>query len=174
MLIHSIEKSYFKSTMPLKMKILKSFLKIDNSNEDELLKKLVNAALDKLEAYIGKAIIKQELLVTYCYSSNYSEYLELPISEALSINFVKLFDSCKSARDLHENLFFLQGNRLYLSIKPCYSMIKVSYTAALSKNSNTIPDSIQQALMEIVAYMYEGSFELGVMNNYDNFRNLKI
>ncbi|CAL7959444.1 conserved hypothetical protein [Alphaproteobacteria bacterium] len=176
MLIHSEKYTKGPAPMSFTLKEIKAFLKIDYGDEDELLHILLEAATDKLERYIGKAIIEQEWTASYSEIMDYC--IDLPVVPVLSIVGIQLTDVCQSTREFPKELYFLEGNRVHFSSIPYCFIMKIKYRVGMAQDRKMVPSVVKCALLEIIGNLYKnrgfGKDANFSMCQYDELRFLKL
>ncbi len=162
---------------PVTLSEVKVFLRLETLEEDTLLNNLIKTARQAIEAYTARSLICQswrfQTSLAYCISISDDAYLtgqksrgakglELPRSP-----FIKLLDKPKMINDYgtHEisnyrldtagrvaRLHFsnLQTNSFYYQ-----SVIQIDFSAGYGDQPEHIPDPLRQAILTIIADLYE-------------------
>ena len=83
MTMHNAKCIVSPSALSLPLSLVKTFLRIDGDQEEELLRLLILSATIQFEKYTGKALLKQRWSVTYRNVKN--DIVILPTTPAISL-----------------------------------------------------------------------------------------
>lgn len=162
---------------PVTLADVKAFLRIENSEEDELLKHLIKTARLAVEAFTARSLIHQAWRFTinagFCIAKSDNGFLtgnhhqheqgiELPRSPFVELLACpKLIDSYRQC-ELKDYRLDTAGRvaKLYfgktLSLEASRnSMIQIDFKAGYGLNHNDIPESIQHGILMMVAELFE-------------------
>ncbi|WP_039455872.1 head-tail connector protein [Candidatus Jidaibacter acanthamoebae] len=153
---------------------VKNFLKIEHNTDDDLIKTMINAAVEVCENYTGLALINQEWLIQFSDIATYK--IELPIRPIENIKQVEIryHDGSKMKYGLEH--YSLDQNCLLLHVTPIAAQIDIICKCGYGSSFAAIPAHLGSILLEHVAHLYESrgtkvSFD---MKRYDPFKKLKI
>lgn len=162
---------------PVTLADVKAFLRIESSEEDELLKHLIKTARFAVEAFTARSLIHQVWRFTvnagFCIAKSDNGFLtghhhpheqgiELPRSPFVELLACpKLIDAYRQC-ELKDYRLDTAGRvaKLYfgktLSLEASRdSMIQVDFKAGYGLNHNDIPESIQHGILMMVAELFE-------------------
>ncbi|MCE2992090.1 MAG: head-tail connector protein [Candidatus Jidaibacter sp.] len=162
--------------LPLTIEEVKSYLKIDFSEDDELLLTMIAAVTQRFESYTSRALIAQTCQVVYKHLARIS--VTLPIRPVMKITGIQLVDL-----DGTSNEFSLKDVELDAAISELYfhtfasaHLIKIQYMAGYGYSPEYVPADIKAALLNHIGYMYEArsvtaSYPLAF---YDEFKLMRL
>jgi uncharacterized phiE125 gp8 family phage protein len=160
----------------------KQFLKISHDHEDELLHRLILIATKKLEDFSGLAIIKREFIGKFyakTLAQNSQSQLKLPHRPINFVSKIEAFQQNGEKNIIPANLYSVSSeNTINCHFIPNYSYIEVHYNAGTAEKPEQIDATVQHALLEIIAHLYEyrgstPSLE-EILDRYHNLRNFKL
>lgn len=170
---------------PVTLTEVKSWLRIDHTEDDTKLTELILSAVKTVEKYISQAIITK----TFLYKTSFSfwddygkEYLYLPYNPT-TITSVKIYDATDTANTLTTTSQFtrkiLLGEHGYSAREN--QAYEVIFTAGIASDASTTPEDIKIVIKEVVSYFYEGDCckkDLGqilsTLNGYVNMNYIGI
>jgi len=163
-------------TLSIDLTSVKSFLRIDISDDDSLITRLIKTATTECEAQINKTIIEK----TYIYSiyDLKSKVIHLPFPPVKSITSIKIIDYEEKITIVENTHYYFDGINGTINFDTEFSnfyRIDIEYIAGMIEIN---PELIQALLMHI-ASMYEnknGDLEIPVytMNVYSRYKRIKL
>lgn len=169
---------------PLSLSEVKSFIKVDGSDEDTLLNGLIAAARSSAEEYLRRSLITQTWKASFDLVRNNTDYLgegvyDLPISityggfprvvplpkgPVQSITSVTTYDTDNTSSTYAASNYRLDdsGDRLLLnhqaiwpsSMRPRQA-VEITYVAGYGDAASDVPQPIKTGMMIHVASLYE-------------------
>jgi uncharacterized phiE125 gp8 family phage protein len=147
--------------LPVTLEEAKSYLKIDFSNEDQLITRLINAVTDASEKYTGLSFITQTL-EAYLDADNLVEIPRGPhqsITSVFNVNYDNTLGDEVTAGNYNLTGFdylslFSGYNKFKLSQYRRLNKVRVTYVAGFGDQSQ-VPDGIKTAILKEVAELYE-------------------
>lgn len=161
---------------------IKTALKIDSNDEDDLLRGYIKAARQKAEAYTGRAFITQTRKLTMDgfgkqsdlpigfyqipkeYFTQSGDYVEVPVKPLQSVTSLNTYATDNSSSTFNSSNYTLDtaSGRIYLDIGATWpsnlrnrNAVEVTYKAGYGDNPDDVPEAIRQALMMLTAQYYE-------------------
>lgn len=164
------------TTLPIELNFVKSFLKIDFEDDDDLIKNIIKTAITQCETNINKSLIQKTFIYSLYELKRNS--LILPYSPIISIDNIKIIDFQQNTTTLENTEYFLDniGNILNFKNKPNnFYRIDIEYQAGLEK----INDELIQALLMHIARMYEdrsgySPIPLNSLNIYKKYKQIRL
>jgi uncharacterized phiE125 gp8 family phage protein len=155
---------------PLALADIKAQLKIDTSDEDDLLTSLITTARLHLEAETGLCLMTQKLRL-YLDDWPDSEVIQLAKSPVQTIDTVTVYDENGEPLDVSLQDHLLDGQarpaRLWLRNRPLpgrpINGIEIDFTVGFGASATDVPDTLRRAMSLHVAamYAYRGVVALG-------------
>lgn len=173
------------SVYPVNLDMVKTYLRIDDGCDDDLLRLYIKSATKTAENYCGRFFINTVIEYTMDGFSdfpevgimasgifeghkqtiygNYGEFT-LPYRPVVSVASIKTFDEKNNESTVSSSVYSLDKNsgRIYLNdgqVWPTslrsYEAVKVTYTAGYGETDSVVPAPISQAILELVGKMYE-------------------
>lgn len=136
-------------TEPVTLSEAKAHLRIDGSEEDELLSALITTAREMAEDYTRRSLVLQEWELGIDKIDN---RIYLPKSPVQSIDYVAV-DGEPIPLD---NYYLVGADTFYTKIPLCATMpdgVVIRYKAGF--DTNQVPEKIKHAIKMLVGYLYE-------------------
>lgn len=139
------------ATEPVTLEEAKLHLRIDGTEEDSLISALITAARQKAEEYTKRAFITQ----TWEYAiDSVSGKVYLPRPPVQMINEVILDGEIVSTEN-----YVLVGQDVFYTKIPLNAVkpdgLVIRYASGYGSNATDVPQAIRQAILMLVAHMYE-------------------
>tara|TARA_Y100000114_G_scaffold61189_1_gene56168 strand:- start:3450 stop:4112 length:663 start_codon:yes stop_codon:yes gene_type:complete len=183
------------TTEPLTRTEVKSFLRIDTTDDDTLVDVLIETARQFAEEYMGRTLINttyklsldgfienqvpiKEGLYTAPYLSFYKQYIELPRPPLVSVTHIKTFDddntettyaSTKYHVDTARNpgrIVLKDGETWPTSLRTANG-VEVTYVGGYGATASSVPSPIKVGMRQHITYLYEHRGD--VEQNLGNF-----
>ncbi|MFQ3307481.1 MAG: putative phiE125 gp8 family phage protein [Candidatus Midichloriaceae bacterium] len=159
--------------LPIDIEVVKTYLKIDNSVEDDLLKTMILSAANQCEEYAGVSLVIREWSALFkCVSSKY----EIILPKSPVENIVSIYGrySDEKEYELNKKLYYLLDNRIILKQACSFTTIKVNFEAGYREK--LIPCELKTSILEHVADMYENRncCKSILRERYKKFRGIRI
>ena len=173
MILISLKKRDNTVHLPVHLDAVKTYLKIDNDLEDQLLFTLITAAVNQCEGCTGLALIKTGWTAVYKILHDVNEVI-LPRSPTTSILSVGGYYYNGEKSEIDKRLYYLFENRL--TFKQSLPFAKLSINFEAGYDNDAIPADIKAILFEHIADMYEkrnlhSNFPI---KKYKKFRGVKL
>lgn len=179
------------SSEPLTLSDTKSYLRVDHSSDDSLITSLIIASRQLVEEHTGRALITQTLHLfldgfnetedplwegvrTGPYLNFYKNYIDLPRAPVASVTSIHTFDDddnstlyatanyyVNSARE-PARIVLRTGSTWPTALRVA-NAIKVVYEAGYG-GAGSVPNPIKQAMLQLVAHMYEQRGDMADVN----------
>ncbi len=148
---------------------IKEFLRVDHSEDNALIKTLFEAAVEKLEQYINKTIIRDDYeIIIDNHNSTFIELPHKPVSEVRSISIINDTSTQTIAYSLIRDV-------VILGFIP-YMPLKIIYTAGMI--SSVLPPLLKVVLFEITSHFYENGNDKdmlsSILTKLHFFRDFKL
>jgi uncharacterized phiE125 gp8 family phage protein len=149
---------------PIPMQLVKDHLRVTWSEEDVLIYSFVSAAREYVERSTSQAVIPQTITAYYSAMPRTEGYLELPLSNAVSITSVKYIDGTGAQQTVPGAEYYLtvgQPNRVYFlngydGSTERLDSVEIVYTAGYGETPyKALPQTIVAAMLIMVADLYE-------------------
>ena len=142
---------------------MKTFLKVDVSDDDTLIDNLIEAATESCQIYTNQYFINT---VVTQYSYNWKEFYSLYKSPVVSITHVKYYDSDDAQQTLASSNYVLDNiskpARIGVSVtgdlpnlSTRINAVEVKYTVGYGTASTDVPEGIRAAIGLTCANWYE-------------------
>jgi|GEM_PF-1870001 len=180
MTMHNAKCIVSPSALSLPLSLVKTFLRIDGDQEEELLRLLILSATIQFEKYTGKALLKQRWSVTYRNVKN--DIVILPTTPAISLVKLRTMGIDNHWCELDKKYCDIDNDRLYMQTLSYHPVFEVIYDAGITDDRAKIPSSIQSALLQHIGHMYNvrctkssndrhNKFPLNI---YDQFKDIVV
>lgn len=147
------------ATEPLSLSEVKSFLKIDTTDEDSYLTGLIVAVRQVVENYLHRALITQTLRLNFDYFEE--RKIELWRAPIQSITSVKTTDPDNAQTTIDSSNYYLLNDYLTFNDNYVFSgslrsnqAIEIVYIAGYGAASD-VPQAIKSAMLEQIQNVYE-------------------
>ena len=142
---------------------MKTFLKVDVTDDDTLIDNLIAAATESCQIYTNRYFINT---VVTQYSDNWKEFYSLYKSPVVSITHVKYYDTDDSLQTLASSNYILDNSyepaRIGISVAGTLpsladriNAVEVKYTVGYGTASTDVPEGIRAAIGLTCANWYE-------------------
>lgn len=166
------------SVYPVSLTDVKTYLRIDGSDDDAILNIYIKAATKTAENYCGRYFINTTIEYFMDRFSDYTDdaldyedlifgtcnSINLPYRPISSITSVKTYDAANTESTLSSAAYSLDSisGRIYLnegyswptSLRT-FQAVKVTFISGYGTAATDVPASIQQGILELVGKMYE-------------------
>jgi len=162
--------------IPISLDLVKTHLKITNSNEDELLIAIIRASVKIFEGYTARSLLNKEWCAIFKNLNKFN--ITLPTRTVNKIIEITLIDENNNTTVFNEKHYFLEENssELNLRIIPYAKILKINYLAGYGDSHQDVPHEIVTSILQHIAFQYENreSGEVFNLKNYDQFRKMRI
>lgn len=140
---------------PLSLSEVKTFLRIDGSDEDSILATLISTARIIAEELTGKALITQSWKLAYDHTL--PPCVMLPNRPVQSITSVVSVSDIEASTTISSGTYYLNASRDTLMFEsiPSGRRIEISYVSGYGNAATDVPADIRQAMLVHVATLYE-------------------
>ena len=138
-------------------------IEIDVTEDDNLLNGLISTARQFVENYIHGGLISQTWIMSLDQKDRFSrcDYITLPLKPVLSIEEVNSFDRANGEGRAFMD-YYLDGNRLCLEDGAYWpyntrqlGAVTIKFTVGYGESAADVPAPIRQAILMLVAHLYE-------------------
>jgi uncharacterized phiE125 gp8 family phage protein len=143
--------------------MIKSFLKVDGNDDNDLLKILIEAARNKVEANLGRSLITQTWKLTLDEFPE-TNYIELSLPPLISVTTVTSYASDDSGTVYSSDNYYVDvpGSRIYLNdgqvwpqaTRP-HNKAEIIYVTGYGAAATNVPGALRSAILMLVAHWYE-------------------
>jgi uncharacterized phiE125 gp8 family phage protein len=162
-------------TQPIGLAEVKAHLRLDHSEEDEYLNRLIQAATEHVEQSLGRSLLKQTWEVIW--QKNKSSQVTLtsfgtscieiplpypPILQIAEVNELMPGDQKKIIR---RYMLDTQRDIPHLVLADTVEAVQIVYTAGYGEWPTTVPWPIRQAILHLVTDWYENRINGGTQIN---------
>ncbi len=149
---------------PVSLAEAKTHLRVDHSDEDDLISSLITTSRLQVEAALGLALITQQwVLRADCWPL--SGVVELPLRPLISVDEVRVLDAEGAATTLDDISYAVDnnGDRPRLMSRTGYwplpgarlNGIEIEFTAGFGTTASLVPHDIRQALLALIVHWFE-------------------
>lgn len=141
-------------TLVVTLNDMKNFARIDHNEDDYLLEGLIKTATAWVENATDKSLLHKTLMCTQANSA-----MVLPRAPIIEIINVKI-----GGKELKPTQYEVTNHHTTLKVT-AHAMyqggqMSVTYRAGFGQTSREIPETLKQAVMSTVLYMYENRYDL--------------
>lgn len=158
---------------------VKTHLKVSGSSEDTYLTQLIEAAVEVAEKYTKRDFITKTYRQLQDTFFNVNEVRKSP---NVSVTSVKYYDVDNVQQTLSSALYYALNYSQYLGIFPVDNAswpstylrphaVEINFTAGYGSAPSNVPAGIKQALMMMVAYLYENRGDCNACGPADLIKN---
>lgn len=154
---------------PVTLTMAKAFLKVEHSEDDELIASLITAARQQAEEYTRRAFVTQTLELSLDLEDLFEHpYIELPRSPVQSIESINSYDGDDQESVMSSSSYRLSGDRVVLTSGGTWpsnlrdrDCIVVRYVAGYGAAS-AVPEAIKTAIKAMVAHAYDNRAQVSI------------
>ena len=149
---------------PISLSEVKTHLRIDTNDYDNILTPLIKTARNLAESYTGRDFINKTWEL---YLDSFQSGLELKKTKLQSItsfqyilnNVLITFDSSKYYFTKSENYskIYLKSSESFPSFDDIKQAIKITFVSGYGATTNDIPQGLKNALLNHIAYLFENA-----------------
>lgn len=143
---------------PVSLSEAKAFLRVDGSDEDDIIMQLISAARHYAEEYMRRSLITQSW--TLWFDDYVPSFITLPMGPVQSVTHVKTYDRAGAVSTVDSVSYRLDAGktRLLFDAAPMNTRIEVSYVTGYGASSD-VPGAIKQGLLHHIASMFDDRVE---------------
>lgn len=153
------------SVEPVTLDEIKTFARIDGTDEDDLLTNFIKASRKRVELFLGQSLITQTIRLTM--DTWEVREIELPMSPLISVTSVETLDEDGVATTYSSSYYYVMTDPIpgKLVIKKDYTLpentdrdyggFRITYTAGYGATASSVPDEIKEAIKIDVTKLYE-------------------
>lgn len=158
------------TTAPFTLAAVKTFLRVDHSDEDDTISQLMIAATDYAENFLRRTCITR---TRYHYLDAFPTIIRPPYSPLVAITSIQYYDTNGDLQTLDSSYYRVDTNSEPGRITESYGYswpstreqtgaVIVTYTSGYGALAANVPDDLIIEIMGIVQYLYErdGRIEL--------------
>lgn len=132
------------------LNLVKSYLKIDDDNDDELLIELINAAVEYAENFVNIQI--NPVRVSLEYTNIFKDNIVLPHSQILNIENVAI-ETYGEFKSLEPKYYKLIGKTVSFKFPIYTEKMQITYTTGFRSDQH-IPHLLKQGILAHIKAMY--------------------
>ncbi|WP_395877431.1 head-tail connector protein [Ehrlichia muris] len=167
------------TSLPITLSEVKSFLRINNNQDDILINNLITMASEYAQWYIEKSLMKQTWEIS-C-SSYIPGKIQLLFNPIIKVNYVKTIHTNGSEEFIDQKYYHVDTLLSYISFNKQIhgDRIEILYEAGYTDNA-LIPAQIRHGILHHVAISYKNRESENInnltfiKNIYSPFRELKL
>lgn len=163
----------------------KAHLRIDASDEDDLIERLIRVARDRMDGPdgIGVCLVSQEWRLSL---DRFSGEIRIPMGPVLSIDEITYTDEAGDAQTLATSAYQWRQGRYEARILPAYGgtwpvarlafdSVRVDFTAGFAGTADSpvdltnIPETLRHAMLLLIGHLYENREAVNVGNIITTF-----
>lgn len=161
------------TTCPFELAEMKTFLRVDSTDEDTLIASLMLAATEFCENFQQRTFITR---TRYLYLDSFQLIIQPPYSPLVTITSIKYYDTAGALQTLDSAYYTVDTksepgrvveayNYYWPSTYDILNAVIVEYTSGYGAASANVPDDIKAQIMIIVRYLYERGGDLELLKN---------
>lgn len=136
---------------PVTLTEAKNFLRVDYSNDDDLINSIIEAATEQAEKFLNRSISSKTVVFTY---DSFSNSIQLPYPPYQSIDQVDvIYKDSTTTLTVDEDYYLYGTNDLTIKFERIYKGYQLQITAQVGYS--TVPALIKQGILKLIARMYE-------------------
>lgn len=149
---------------PVTLEEAKAHLKIDTDADDALIARMISAARARAEWHIGRALITQSWIL-WCDAWPESGTVEIPLPPLQSVSSVTAYALDDTAHVLDSDAYSLDtasapGRLKFSDCVPPFPLrrmnaLAIAFTAGFGDAADDVPELLREAVLSLVAYLYE-------------------
>ncbi len=153
---HALTLASAPATEPLTLAETKTYLKIENTNDDTLITSLITLVRKAAEDFLCASLITQSWKISYDKYAPSCVYL--PMGPIIAITSVTVFARDGSSSVMAASTYYLtSGNRkLVFDASPIGHRIEIIYTAGYGTSGAYVPSPIRYGMLAHLAAVYDG------------------
>jgi uncharacterized phiE125 gp8 family phage protein len=148
---------------PLTLSETKIFLRIDHSNDDDLVTGLIVAARQLCESVTGRSLIARSYSL---YLDRWPAVFSLPQPPLLSVTRINVYDANNTAAEFTAGNYFVDTvgvpGRIVLTenaVPPqperMANGIEIQFSAGYGSAATSVPALLRQGMKQVIAHLYE-------------------
>lgn len=139
---------------PLTLSEVKTFLRIDHSNEDTLLNGLIAAVRQCAEAFMRKSILSQTWLLALDDAA--TSVTPLPMGPVQSITSVIAVNESEVGTTINSSTYHLTAAKdaVCFESTPISHRVEIRYIAGFGNAASDVPAAIRHGMLQHVAILY--------------------
>jgi uncharacterized phiE125 gp8 family phage protein len=160
---------------PVSLETAKDHLRVTHNDEDDYISLLITAARKHVEDFTGRALITQtwdQWFDRFPYGGDAESVVKSPIQSVTSVTYVDINGATQTLStsvyvvdtDSNPALFYLAYNQTWPTFREQRKAIKIRFVAGYGDTEASVPAPITQAVMHLVAHMYENREPVSVGN----------
>jgi len=162
---------------PVSLSEVKTHLRIDTTDYDNILTPLIKTARNLAESYTGRDFINKTWELYLDCFKNGLEIEKTKLQSITSIqyllnNTLTTFDSSKYylTKSSNYSQIFLKENESFPSFDNIKQAIKITFISGYGATSSDIPQGLKNALLNHIAYLFENAGDCSDTKQiYDNY-----
>ncbi|CAH58115.1 phage head-tail connector protein [Ehrlichia ruminantium] len=166
-------------SLPITLLEVKSFLRVNNNTDDELINNLISIASEYAQWYIEKSLTKQ--LWQISCSGYIPRKIQLPFNPIIKVNYVKIIHINDIEELIDERYYHVDivQSHILLHTQNNVNRIEILYEAGYTDTS-LIPAQIKHGILHHVAVAYKNresentNLLTFIKDIYSPFRELKL
>ena len=153
------------ATEPITLAQAKAHLKLDTTDDDALVTALISAARARAEWHTGRALITQAWTL---WLDTWRDTIELPLPPLKTVASLTTYGRDNAAHVLDSASYFVDtaSGRITLNHGHCpptdlrrLNAVAVAFTAGYGDAAADVPPPLKEAILELIAFLYENRGE---------------
>jgi uncharacterized phiE125 gp8 family phage protein len=148
---------------PVDLETAKTYARVDNDSDDDLMNMFITSARTWCEAYCGRSFITQTLSVFYDFDEVCKNtFIRLPISPVQSIDSLVAYNEDGDDTEISEDDYYLSGDRLIFKVgigwpndMRYFDSFAVNAIVGFGDEGADVPMPIREAILRLVAHIYQ-------------------
>jgi len=151
------------STEPVSLSEVKNYLKIDTSDDDDLISDIIKAARQLCEGYTRRAFITQTWNMIF---DAVGSEVRLPRPPIQSVEKISVIDEDGNSSEVSSDIYVVEtaeNSKGRIRLKPgCswpshrgFGSFIVEYKAGYGDSASDVPEGIKQGILQLIAALYE-------------------
>jgi len=148
---------------PVTLTEAKLHLRIDGTDDDDLITSLIKVAREWCEGFQNRAFIEQSITARL---DAFSNTIALPRPPLISVTTIKYYDTAGDQQTLSDSyydvdttsepgLITLAYNQSWPAVRDIHHCIEIIYKAGYGATAATVPESVKAAIKLLVSHLYE-------------------
>ncbi len=163
---------------PLTLAETKLFLRVDGTEDDNLITDMISVVRESAEEYLRASLITQSWKLAF--DSAAPEKVALPMGPVISLTTVKLITKSGNETVMDSSLYYLgaSGTELFFDQSAIAHRVEITYSAGFGASTD-IPQPIRQGMLLHAANLYSqrdlsGVIPLPALDLYSPYRRISL
>jgi uncharacterized phiE125 gp8 family phage protein len=149
---------------PVSLSLIKTHLRLNHTHEDEYLIHSIDVVGQILENHIGQSLLEQTWQYVWhnpidglppISAMGEVATFPLPFPPVQDVLFIQAVFPGGKSKEIKRHRLIHQGSRALLTVTANHPILQIQYVAGMAKIPSDLPPPIIQALLHMVAHLYE-------------------